>query len=100
MKTVLSNQFHIIHVPIISEGHLTEAVFEDLQDTEPGDEFFGALCMVGCGAMVHCESPQLLSKNAPECLRKVVEWGKGKGFEWVRLDADGSVIKVLALHDW
>lgn len=96
-----ANGFWVMQAPVISEGHLTEDVHEALMGTLPGEDFNGALCLIGGhGALVRCDDIDLLSKGAPACLRKSLEWAKGEGFEWVRFDTDGDVIAALELHDW
>lgn len=94
-----SHNFWVMTAPVISDGHLTEKVATELVHVLPGEEFHGTAVMIGShGALVSCDELETLSKTAPECLRKSLEWASGQGFEWVRFDEDGDIIEGLEMH--
>ena len=96
-----ANGYWTMSAPVISEGHLAEEVHEAMMETLPGEDFHGALCMIGShGALVRCDDLELLPSDTPACLRNALEWAKGEGFEWVRFDTDGDVIPGLELFEW
>lgn len=93
--------FWVMQAPVISDGHLTEDVATTLMELLPGEELHGTICMIGGhGALVRCDDLELLPKDTPDCLRTVLEWAKGEGFEWVRFDEDGDLIPALPQYDW
>lgn len=102
MNKRAAHGFWVMTLPVISEGHLTEDVHEELTETLPGEDFYGCLCMMGgeAGALVRCDDLELLPSDTPACLRNALEWAKGEGFEWVRFDTDGDVIPGLELFEW
>lgn len=90
-----------MQVPVLSTAHITPAIGRELSETLPGEDFYGAACMIGShGAMLYCGELDELPESAPQCVRDVLAWAKGEGFEWVRLDEAGDTIDALPEYAW
>lgn len=93
--------YWVMRVPVISTAHITPAVGQELHELLPGEEFYDTPCMGGAhGSMLYCADTDNLPEDAPQCLRDVLAWARGEGFDWVRLDADGDSIDGLPEFAW
>ncbi|WP_267122693.1 hypothetical protein [Xanthomonas sacchari] len=92
--------YWVIECPVITTAHLTYEAAEILAQTLPGEDFFGAPCMIGShGGAIGCSDAVRLDGCAPKCVRDVISWGRHEGFDWIRLDADGDQIGELTVYD-
>lgn len=93
--------YWVMRCPMITTAHLTQDVAQALADTPPGEDFYGAPCMIGShGGMICTSASLVLSSDAPESLRRVVAWARREGFDWLRVDADGDQIGELMIYEW
>ena len=90
----------IMHVPVISTGHLTEAT-ANIKITS-GFEGPGGLYTIPTpnGFMVYSDDDVLEDPEIPDDLKCVLAWAEINGYEWVRFDPDGSTIEELPRYEW
>lgn len=92
----------IMHVPVISTGHLTE----ETANTEITSDFEGPgglyTLLTGNGFMCFFEEPHTDwgAPDFPEDMLRVAVWAEANGYEWVRFDADGDRIEELPWYEW
>jgi hypothetical protein len=95
-----TSQREIVHVPVISTGHLPHSVYEDLEEAISSRERAGAVWQHGAWVFVPEDDPDNGSEDdAPE-LRAVFAWCRERGFDWVRFDQDADAVDGLPTWDW
>jgi len=87
----------IMSVPVISTAHLPADVYQRL--AEIMEEAHMATMKGGCGDLLCIDENDLDEKEDPE-LFAVVSYFRGKGYDYLRFDADGDVIGDLPVWDW
>lgn len=90
----------MMHVPVISTGHLTE----ETANTEitPDFEGPGGLCAVPTpgGFMTYSCGDVSEDPEIPDDLKQALVWALELGYDWVRFDADGDRIEELPWYEW
>ena len=90
----------IMHVPVISTGHLTE----ETANTEVTLDFEGpgGLYVVATPGdfMVYNSGHVSEDPEIPNDLKQVLAWAEANGYEWVRFNADGDRIEELPWYEW
>lgn len=96
----------IHRIPVISTGHLTQAVAEQLG--RQGDDNPWCPCATWAyGYFLYLDDLESSLEPAPQCLLDIRNWLRGMeqqgltdNSRWVRLDADADAADNLPFYNW
>lgn len=87
-------------IPVISTGHISEDADKWLHDW--GGQGYGAIIVAAYegGWFIKVLLDHDNVSFIPQPVREVAEWAKARGYEWFRLDRDGSMVDGLTRYNW
>ena len=90
-----------MQIPVITTAHITLDVAVSLSKLLTGETYFGIeVSPTRHGAFVRCAEITIADPEIPECMSDCLSWAHDAGFEWLRLDADGSEVAELEIYEW
>lgn len=89
----------IMQAPVISTGHITKELNEELGQYSRVNAPWGQEVVdIEGGWLLYVGANE--ATDVPEVLAPLFAWTASLGYEWLRLDQDGDVIAGLPTYNW